>query len=459
MRIPSQFNDQTLYGRRGRQPQSSQSYRRLIRLVVALTLVVVVMQQAGDVALYETFFGDRAGNSPGGGNTTATALASRHNEGGQPNAATEDSGVANSIGNASIDTNPVFTAEARATATEIAGALDINSQRQWTVVLDQWQAGDEVNVIESMVQSLIDVVKQFDGIDDEQRFAWAETIDRFGKQHASADEIFQAILTKPKDHSEVSDSASGQTSDLASLTPADKARLTALLWSLDQAAVDRVVDGTIWRSADFDAFYRQLDQAPELSQSGAIKVSVVPLMQQPKTYLGQRVLVDGKVARATKKEAAANPFGVDEYWEIWLRPSTGGDRPFVVIAPAVPDSVGKLDGQANVYRGPAIKIIGRFFKRLAYGSQVGADAAPVVVGRIQGLQSSENPTPNVTAIASPARTSDLRWVIALSILTGISIAVLVMWRTKVLAQRSRELRQASRPATDLSFVESDVSTP
>jgi hypothetical protein len=310
-----------------------------------------------------------------------------------------------------------------------------------------------------MVQSLVDVAQQSDGIDDEQRLAWVETLTRFGKQHASADEVFQAILTKPKEKQTASDYAGSETPQSALLHPADTTRLTALLMSLDQAAVDRVVDGTIWRSADFDAFYRQLDQAPQLSQTGAIKVSVVPLMQQPKTYLGQRVLVDGKVARASKKDAAANPFGVEEYWEIWLRPSTGGDRPFVVITPAVPDNIRKLDGEANVYRGPAITIVGRFFKRLAYGSQVGADAAPVIVGRIRGLQSSDgNSLADTKSIARPPQRSNLWWLMGLSLLAGVSIATLVMWRTKVSAQRSRQLRHSSRPATDLSFIESDSST-
>ena len=46
MRIPSQFNDESLYGRRGRAPAAGGSPRRVIRLTVVLALVVVVMQQA-----------------------------------------------------------------------------------------------------------------------------------------------------------------------------------------------------------------------------------------------------------------------------------------------------------------------------------------------------------------------------------------------------------------------------
>ena len=59
MRIPSQFNESSLYGRGKRPPpDSTQSYRRLLRLLVALVLVVMVMRQASRPQMYEVFFGD-----------------------------------------------------------------------------------------------------------------------------------------------------------------------------------------------------------------------------------------------------------------------------------------------------------------------------------------------------------------------------------------------------------------
>ncbi len=61
VRIPSEFNDDNLYhrDRRGRRGVvSAGSIRRLVRLVIGLVLVVVVMKQAANEAIYRPFFGD-----------------------------------------------------------------------------------------------------------------------------------------------------------------------------------------------------------------------------------------------------------------------------------------------------------------------------------------------------------------------------------------------------------------
>ena len=60
MRIPSQFNEDSLYRRGGRSAQPAQSYRRLLRLVLGLALVVVIMRQASRPEIYQAFFGDTA---------------------------------------------------------------------------------------------------------------------------------------------------------------------------------------------------------------------------------------------------------------------------------------------------------------------------------------------------------------------------------------------------------------
>ncbi|MGB7343659.1 MAG: hypothetical protein WBD20_05580, partial [Pirellulaceae bacterium] len=178
MRIPSQLNDETLYGRRGRRPQSSQPYRRLIRLSVALALVVVVMQQASQPGVYETFFGDQDWETEnvGSGNPSPTpSVASIANDGS----------LANSTNHFAIEIPP----DTQATAQTITQSLSVNEQRQWTVVLAQWQSGDEVRVIQSMVDAMVDVVKQSGDIEDDERLAWVDTFARFAKKHAAADEI------------------------------------------------------------------------------------------------------------------------------------------------------------------------------------------------------------------------------------------------------------------------------
>ncbi|MGB7343617.1 MAG: hypothetical protein WBD20_05360, partial [Pirellulaceae bacterium] len=312
----------------------------------------------------------------------------------------------------------------------------------------------------SMVDAMVDVVKQSGDIEDDERLAWVDTFARFAKKHAAADEIFSDAASQSSlQIVNENDAASALPADDMVNEGGDSQRLSAFLRSLDHAANERVVDGALWHSNDFDAFYRQLDQANELPGADAMVVSVVPLMQQPKTYLGQRIRVAGRVARVQNKQAAANPFGVKNYWELWLRPSTGGDRPFVLIVPDVPPSVKKLSGEMNIGKGPEIKVIGRFFKRLAFGSQYGADAAPAVIGRVLGVgvtQTNAIDTGKSNRHADSATGLSARkqfyLILALALIVGITIATFVMWRTKVLAGRSRQLRQAGFKSPDLSVL-------
>ncbi|WP_145420783.1 hypothetical protein [Planctomycetes bacterium K23_9] len=483
MRIPSQLNDESLYGRRGQSRQSSQPngqpYRRLVRLCVALALVVVVMKQASHPDVYETFFGNEENHLDDSTTNSdlATTAASKAavppsavpaHDGTAPNDKTETQ--ADDAAQRRIPLSEVST-ESRSVANLITQSLSPNEQRQWTVVLDQWQSNETVHVIASMVSAMIDVVQQTEGIDDEQRLAWVATFRRFGERHAADDEIFAGAYS---DTTTTLGSAPGADKTLGDEPPHQEGQpkrndaaidshfLSAFLAQLDQAATDRVVDGAVWRSADFDAFYRQLDLAPQLATDGAIGVSVVPLMQQPKTYLGQRVRVGGQVVRAEKKVAAANPFGVDHYWELWVRPSNGGDRPFVLIVPDVPATVAKIDGETNVYKGPEIKVVGRFFKRLAYGSKFGADAAPVIIGRVLGLRNrqanaKERSTRKAGSITGTTARGDFLLIAAIASLLGLTFAASVMWRTKVSARRSRQLRQSNRPGPDLSLIKSSTA--
>ena len=71
-------------------------------------------------------------------------------------------------------------------------------------------------------------------------------------------------------------------------------------------------------------------------------------------------------------EASENVYGIESYWQLWLRPSDGADRPMVVIVPDVDDAVAAV-GQGDETEGPPVIVAGRFLKRLAYTSAMGAD--------------------------------------------------------------------------------------
>ncbi len=248
-----------------------------------------------------------------------------------------------------------------------------------------------------------------------------------------------------------------------------------VLEALDEAAMDRVVDGSVWRSADFDAFYRLLDRATHESvtessnkaSSPAVRVGVVPLLQQPAVFRGQRVRISGTVARAQRITARENNFGIVDYWQLWIRPGNGVDRPLVAIVPRVSDAIAAVDSDATLEAGPTAELVGTFIKRLAYQSSAGADLAPVIIGRLENASSGQSSRSGVADLApgdtEPAGTktpgsadrpsdNELRWrlagTVAVACLLGVGLAAFITWRTTVATRHSRQLRRIGRPSSN-----------
>lgn len=214
-------------------------------------------------------------------------------------------------------------------------------------------------------------------------------------------------------------------------------------------AMDRVVDGSAWRGDDFDAFYRVLDLCRrDAAMPDATVVGVVPLLQQPDVFRGRVVSLAGTVARSEKMPARQNDFGIESYWQLWLRPTGGADRPIVAIVTEVPDAVAAVGPDASAENGPAVNVVGVFIKRLAYRSAAGADLAPVVIGRLDrasminavASSTSNNIDPDTAGVPTK-----LGWVALAACLIGVTIAGFVSWRMSVMTRRGRTLRLAGQP--------------
>ncbi len=419
MRIPSQFNEDSLY-RRGKHPEeSAQSYRRLARLLIGLALVIVVMRQASKPAMYRTFFGPQAASvgeadaSPMAGSGAGSAAG----VGSAASAGSDNSGVAANIAEVTISPDD------RRIANSLTEPLSPADQRQWIFGLSRWQAGQSIDNAALSLPTVLDQLSTLESISDEQRLSWQVMLESFQK------------WTENEFDAPPAPSSIGLP------------RVAAFLAALDDAAASRVVDGSVWRSGDFDAFYRYLDRANGLSATGIAMTGTLPLLQQPDVFRNQRVRVQGGVARTERIQARDNPYGITEYWQLWLRPSDGADRPLVAIVPRVPELVEAVGEDAIAQQGPQVAIVGTYLKRLAYESAMGADLAPVVIGRIVSAPSSEPPPIQETSGDEPFL-GRLWLTVALSSLVGFALAAITMWRTTVMARRSRELRTANRKGPD-----------
>jgi hypothetical protein len=226
---------------------------------------------------------------------------------------------------------------------------------------------------------------------------------------------------------------------------------------IDPRVTARVVDGTVWRSADFDALHMFLSDAKDHPTSDGPMVGVLPLLQQPDVFLNKVVRSGGRVARSERIDAQQNELGITEYWQLWIRPAAGVDRPLVAIVPAVPDSVAAVGANATDQNGPDVVVVGRFLKRLAYQSVTGADLAPVVVGRLAATDVM-NAADAVPIADKAAQSRTTLWILlGLSTLCGLSLATLAMWRTSVAANRTRLIRSSRADSPNL-FLQSLSAT-
>ncbi len=410
MRIPSQFNEDNLFRRGNRRIESVQTYRRLLRLLIGLVLVVVVMRQASKPAIYQTFFGPQASAASGASPPSQAALSLGF-----------DAGQHDDLVDIKI------TVEDREVANLLVSDLLPLDQRQWVVALSRWQTGRPIETLPSSVDSVLERLASLKSIGDQQRLAWKVMLYAFAATETES----------------TSERSSAQPNSL------DRPRIAAFLAALDDAAASRVVDGSVWRSGDFDLFYRYLDQASGLSGQGVATSGVLPLLQQPDVFRNQLLRTSGRVARTEHIEARENPYGISEYWQLWIRPADGADRPLVAVVPAVPALVESVGPNAIAKEGPRVTIVGRYLKRLAYQSAFGADLAPVVVGRITSAPIAEDDIAVVTqasqGIAADNTSSSRLWLtLIIACLAGLALAAITMWRTSVMAKRARQLRNEHR---------------
>ena len=403
MRIPSQFDDDNLYRKKIPRGESVKTFRKVIRLALGLVLVVVVMQQAAKPTVYRPFFGHLPAKSGGAAASLPSALTERHriSTSGDPK-----------------EKQSRYSPEDRQIASQLILQLSRKEQVSWTVILSRSLRGEKIKKLPDAIASKAQKLEFDADLGTEQRAEW-----EFAVQDLAG--------TMPQPMAD---------------PPYGLAQKNALLAALDEAAVNRVIDGSVWRSDDFDSFYRALDSASQLPKSGAATVGALPLLQQPDVFLNQRVTIHGHVALAENIQAPENPYGIKDYWQLWVKPAEGADRPIVAVVPDVPRSVSEQAGvQRAATEGASISVVGKFLKRLAYKSGAGADLAPVVIGRMTyapfapGEQTSTQTTHDTTVSTSKF------WLFAsISCISGVSLAMLLMWRTSVLAKQSRKLRTAHR---------------
>jgi hypothetical protein len=434
MRIPSSLSDDNLYRRHHRHVPSSSVTRRLLRLGLAMVLVIVVMRQAGNPRIYESFFGEPAPDKP---------VAGLSGEGRHRGGAVQPLGPADWLGNS-------------------APPALLDTLRQ---VVDS--LGDQ-NVGELMV--LVDNALADDmSADVAPESSTESTSGEPGASPLSADQaqiprkvgaplpgLWVERLSSALEQAAVSAglARNGVAVEPIELDWSDRETLVAVRFAMDRWALGRVDQSSVWKGPDRLAFYRFMKIAPA-TQSGdrPARASVVSLLQQPDVYLNRSVAVTASVARAIPHEGTDNPFGIEKYWELWLRPRDGSERPLVLFVSEVSAEIRQVGPDASLADGPAISAEGVYLKRLTYRSASGSELAPAIVGRAIALRAEPSATVSLRQAAGERPGG---WgLVVISAAAGLVIGFLVFVRSRQHGKRIRALRRAAQPPTIEAFRSND----
>jgi len=424
MRIPSSFTEDNLYRRHPRRQGSKSAHSRLLRLGLAMVLVVVVMRQAGNPRIYEIFFTDPTGNSsspwPPASSTNRIVGAT----------------ASKTAAHAAPLNQPMVAQIARTLAT-----LDDHYVDELMTLMAAARTSQRDQSTQNAAQSPADRNVAADIVLPEIEFP-GHWIDRLN-------EAFISLETPVPLNADAGVDAAARVDRPLPHWTQPEVQL-ALQTALDQWAIARVDPAAVWKGVDSMAFYRLLEPDPNRSlDEHPSRTSVTSLIQQPEVYLRRRIIIPASVARSIRKQAADNPFGVTEYWELWLRPRDGSERPLVLFTSSVSPEIAAVGAEAALTEGPAVWIDGIFLKRVAYRSTAGRELAPGIVGIAHSLAAAAVDTPTLATTSRPNG-----WLLlATSALIGCSLGAFIFLRSRIAIARSRALRRKTRQETP-AFIES-----
>lgn len=147
--------------------------------------------------------------------------------------------------------------------------------------------------------------------------------------------------------------------------------------SLD--ALSRVRDATTFRAADNDAWFEVWTtlrgEGPEPGPAGTpADVSFRELFGQPRSFRGRLVRMRGVLRRAELLRSPPNDYGIDRYWQCWMKPDDGPPAPVVVQCLSLPAGVA-----GGMSMDEPVEVTGYFFKNLAYSASDAIRVAPVIM--------------------------------------------------------------------------------
>lgn len=415
-------------GRFSRTPQRSSAGRRIFRLGLMLVLVLLLMQRAADPELYRRIFGALGASLDG------------------PVAAVQQADIA-----ASQPERANAAAAEKSPLTATVAALDDEQLDQLSALLAARRRGEEPEQGPKATERAeavegAEAVEEADAVEEEVPQSLLRTLAEAAMASGEIDsDALVAVLRSP------------EAADPEGIVGRLQAALDARYWTT-------VSDASVWQPGDADAFYRLLEMKPPYGEPPT-RVGYAVLAAQPQVYRGHVVSLEGYAVRIEPQRAAENPFGVERYWLVWIRPVDGSERPVMVYTSRLPAALERLApeqtlaDEQTLVDGPRIVAEGTFLKRHLYRSQRGSELAPVIIGAIGETEAAAG-GPTIALPAGPLdaegvqdRVEPPRWWLA-GVIAAVVVPIVVTlglgWQASRTSRKQREIRARGMP--DAPFI-------
>ncbi|MEC7566027.1 MAG: hypothetical protein VX738_10125 [Planctomycetota bacterium] len=214
---------------------------------------------------------------------------------------------------------------------------------------------------------------------------------------------------------------------------------------IDQIALERIDDHTVFRNEDNLAWFRMLEKLGDhdekvIRASSTARPNILELSEQQTRFRGTLISVRGEIRKAYRVQAHDNAQGIPQYFVLVLKPAGSELHPFIVYClhppanfPELPDK--DLDGRTEEI-GDLVDVTGYFFKSWAHlGGQGQMFSSPLVVAQtfqwLPGTKLAAQPPP------SEATEFPLWAILTIPLILAVGFTVTVYWMSRWKSEHSR----------------------
>ena len=194
------------------------------------------------------------------------------------------------------------------------------------------------------------------------------------------------------------------------------------------------------RPQEADAYYAILDHARKqasISEPTAARADVTfaMLLNDPSSYRGELVRIEGIVRRTTQYKAGSNSVGIDQLYESWIFSPDSQNHPYIVVSTRMPQGF-----PLGTSISESVSVTGYFFKNNLYAARDAMRIAPMLLSSHFVWQHRDAPA-----------TGYPKGILPLLFLAALAVVIAVYW-----ILRPRNYGQA---APNFTGIPTDTSDP